>query len=612
MQNDQVAQKSYFLRWLKYVFKYKSLLVPAFITILFGVAVDVTLPKVLGFIIDGMLTEPNIRAQSIDMPWAGNMDIKWAFITVMGVLLGLLLVRSVSGFFRQYTLAKIGEHVHVDIRGGLFAHLQRLPISYFDHSYTGRIMARITTDTDAIWNLLNGGIMQIIVPSATVIVVLIILLCLNVWLTLLSLLCVPLIAISYAHARGRAKVATQAQREAVASLYARLQERISGIRLIRIFGRGQDETRSFGEGLQDLFNRNMEMCGTFARLGAKSQFLTGATTSVILCLGGIAAAMGKLTIGELIQFYLYAGMLFSPIDQITKTSANLFATARIAMERIFEVLDTAEAVELKGPNAPCPRLAGRVEFRDISFSYRPEKSVFSNISFDIGAGKTVALVGPSGAGKTTIVNLLCRFYNPTGGEILVDGQLLNQFEIESFRSQISYVTQEDFLFSGTIADNIGYALPQAGLAEIERAARQANAHDFISQLPQGYQTAVGERGVTLSGGQKQRINIARALLRDPAILILDEPTSALDAESESILLDALKTVFKNRTVFIIAHRLSTVMSADLIMVLADGKIAQQGDHATLMKQEGLYAELCRKQFLGFGGSQRDSSQAKPE
>ncbi|MBI5724656.1 MAG: ABC transporter ATP-binding protein [Planctomycetes bacterium] len=602
--------KPHILRWLSYVLRHKRLLAPAFLAIFFGMAVDVTLPKVIGFIIDGMLTEPNIRAASVRMPFAGDMDIHWAFIAVMGVLLGLLLIRSFAGFTRYYMLAKIGEHVHVDIRGSLFAHLQRLPISYFDHSYTGRIMARLTTDTDAMWHLLNDGISSVIVPSITVIVVLIILLCLNVWLTLLSLLCVPVIALVYARMRGRAQNSTRAQREAVASLYTRLQERISGIRLIRIFGRGQDETRSFNDELQGLFNRNMELCGTFASLGAKSHFLTGSTTSIILCLGGIAAAMGKLTIGELIQFYLYSGMLFSPIDQITRASASVFTTAKIAMERIFELLDASEAVELKGPNTPCPRLTGRVEFRGVNFGYRPEKPVLKDVSFDVAAGRTVALVGPSGAGKTTIVNLLCRFYNPTGGEILIDGLPLNQFEVESFRRQISYVTQEDFLFSGTIADNIGYALPQADIQEIERAARQANAHDFISQLPHGLQTPVGERGVTLSGGQKQRINIARALLRDPAILILDEPTSALDAESESILLEALTTVFRDRTVFIIAHRLSTVMSADTIMVLDGGKIAQQGGHAALMSQEGLYAELCKKQFLGFGGSQKNGTAGK--
>lgn len=610
MQNNQDIRKPHVLRWLKYVLKHKRLLVPAFIAIFIGMSVDVTLPKVIGFIIDRMLTEPNIKAGSVNMPFSGNMDITWAFLSVMGVLLGLLLVRSVAGFTRQYSLARIGEHIHIDIRGSLFAHLQRLPISYFDHSYTGRIMARLTTDTDAMWHLLNDGISQVIVPMVTVVVVLVILLCLNVWLTLLSLLCVPVIGIVYSRMRGRAHSSVKAQREAVANLYARLQERISGIRLIRIFGRGQDETKSFNDELQSLFNRNMELCGTFANLGAKSQFLTGSTTSVILCLGGIAAAMGKLTIGELIQFYLYAGMLFSPIDQITRASANVFSTARVAMERIFELLDTSEAVELKGPNTPCPRISGRVEFRGVSFSYRPEKPVLADVSFDAAPGRTVALVGPSGAGKTTIVNLICRFYSPTAGAILIDGMPVDQFEVESFRRQISYVTQEDFLFSGTIADNIGYALPHADMKEIERAARQANAHDFISMLPQGYQTSVGERGVTLSGGQKQRINIARALLRDPAILILDEPTSALDAESESILLDALKTVFRDRTVFIIAHRLSTVMTADTIMVLNGGKIAQQGDHETLLKQEGLYAELCKKQFLGFGGSQKNGGAAR--
>lgn len=599
------------LRWLALVRKHAALLAGGYVALVAVMGIDVTLPKVFGFIIDRMLAAPAIAAGRLSLPVLGAVPLRDAFFVMLGVLAALVGCRAALVYYRNMTIALAGEKVHVDIRKQLFDHLQRLPIAYFDKSYTGRILARLTTDTDALWHMLYNGSLNVVAPVITMAVVAVILLRIHAGIALLTLCIVPVFVALYHRARLHAKVATQTRQDTLSGLYARLHEQISGIRIVRIFGRSRDESEEFLGDLNRLLGTNMHMMRTYGRLSLRSEFAIGAATAMVLCLGGLAASTGRITVGELIQFYLYAGMLFAPLQMITNTSAQVFTAGEVAMERIAELLDQPVAQEGTGAGMPCPPLRGALSVRGLHFAYEKGHEVFRGVDFDVEPGQTVALVGPSGVGKSTLVNLICRFYPCERGVIRADGLDIRELDVESYRRQISYVAQDSFMFSGTIAENIRYAAPGASPADIERVARLANAHEFITRLPQGYDTELGERGVKLSGGQRQRINIARALIRNPRILIMDEPTSALDAESEAIILDALDSVFKGLTCIIIAHRLSTVMTVDRIFVLSNGVVAQQGNHRELVMQEGIYRELCRRQFVGFGGSEPKEDAGRP-
>jgi ABC-type multidrug transport system fused ATPase/permease subunit len=590
-------KKSLFLRWLAYVGKRKRYLALAIFCLLVGMGIDIVVPKAVGFIIDHILKPDVIASGKISLFLLRDTPLVRALTIILAVLVSLLLIRAVCNYCRSLLLTYIGEQVHLDVRQALFNHLHRLPISYFDQSHTGRLIARLTTDTDALWHLLFNGTIDVFGNFLMIIIVLIILLTMHPGLCVFCLAVVPILMIISWRTRKTGGDAWRRQREAVANIYTSLQEKITGIRLIRAFGRRQDEAKNFGEELRGLYECNMTSMRVYTMLGVRSDFLTKTTLVLILCLGGMIVTRGSLSVGELVSFYLYAGMLLAPLGSIIGSMTQYVTNAHISMERIFELMDTPIAQELHGPNLPAPRLAGAVSMRDVNFSYSQEP-VLRSISFDVPAGQTVALVGPSGSGKTTIVNLICRFYYPQQGTILVDQRNIADFEVESYRSRISYVTQEPIFFSGPIRQNLLYAKPDATEKEVMETLRKTHSHEFITKLPQGLDTEIGERGVTLSGGQKQRLSIARALLRDPSIVILDEPTSALDAESEIIVLEAIEEIFKDRTCFIIAHRLSTIRSADIIFVLDKGEIVQKGNHRILIEQPGIYKDFYEKQMLG--------------
>ncbi|BDI30941.1 ABC transporter ATP-binding protein [Capsulimonas corticalis] len=596
-----------FRRWLSYALRHRSLLIASLIALILGMGVDVLLPRSVGFVVDRVLASHALTSGQVSIPLFGSLSIAHALWTVLGVLCAALVVRAVTGYYTRMWLSIVGERVHLDLRRDLFVHLNRLPISYFDNNYTGMIMARITTDADALWHLVYEGAFQVVAPALTIVAVLIVLFATHAKLTMFALMSVPLIAFMYARMRTHARIVSEAQRDAVATVFSRLQERITGMRLIRVLGQIETESDTFTQDLRTLYEHNVEAMRAWSMLGVQSQFITSATTAAILCVGGLAVVSKTLTVGELVTFYLYAGMLFGPIIQLTQ-SANIFTSADVAIDRIFSLLATPISKEFAGKKESCPRITGAVDVRDLSFEYNAGHPILPKLSFFVPAGQKVALVGPSGAGKTTLVNLICQFYQPSAGHIFVDGMAIDSLEIESYRRQIGYMSQESFLFSGTITDNLRFAKPSATQDEMENAARKANAHDFIMRLPNGYETQIGERGVMLSGGQKQRLNIARLLIRDAAILILDEPTSALDSESEALILEALDTVFADKTCFIIAHRLSTVVSADRILVFEHGKIVQDGNHHSLTEVPGMYQNLWKKQFVGFGGgSERESA-----
>lgn len=588
-------------RWLGYVRRSPRELVAAFLCLAVVMAADVVTPKIFGFIIDSVISPPALSAGAVRLPVIGLLPVTTALLCILGFLLSIIALRGFAGFGTSVILGEVGEHVHLDIRQELFDHLQKLPLAWYDVSYTGKIMARVTTDTDALWALLSNGVRSVIGPALTIIVVVIILFTISVPLTLVALVTAPLSGLLYRTARLRVTDATRNQRETLSSLYARLQERISGVRTIRIFAREKEESRLFGADIRALYSKNVTLIRSWSRFGMRAWWITAAANACILCIGGIVVARGGFSIGNLVSFSLYAGMLFGPLGQLVDSYAQLMTNGEVAMRRIFEVLDEPIAGEVSSGSEPCPQVQGGIRLESVSFSYVPESPVLRDVSIEIRPGERAAIVGPSGGGKSTLVNLICRFYSLSSGRILVDGADITRWDVKSWRRRISYVAQDSFIFSGTIRDNIRFGKPEASDDEVERAAAHANALDTIRAMPQGFDTVAGERGITLSGGQRQRIAIARALVLDPSLIIMDEPTSALDAESESILLEALDSVFKGRTCIVIAHRLSTVVNSDTIFVLSDGRIVQQGRHAELLAVPGIYHELCTRQFL-LGGT----------
>ncbi len=589
-------KRARFARWLGYVGHYSPWMALAIGALLAVILIDLAAPRVFAFVVDVLLAPASRASGRASLPLLGPMGLGRAFLCVGAFLVLLVLCKSALQFCKTMLLALVGERIHLEVRGSLFEHIHRLPISYFDSSFTGKIMARVTTDADALWGLLYNGVNGVVAPLLSLSLILIVVAMTAPALSLVLLLVLPVFAVLYYWARTRNQVAIRLQRETLSSIYARLQEQISGVRTVRTFGMAGEESNRFMDVLRRLYDNNMALMRTFGTLGSLSDLIVGVGTALVLCLGGSFAARGYISVGQLVQFYAYAGMLFVPVQTIANTLAQTFSQAEVALERIFELLDQEEAKEFSG-GRPCPPLAGDIEIEDLDFSYDGETPVLRDLSLRIPARSAVAIVGPSGAGKTSLVNLICRFYDFQKGRILLDGMDITTLETGSFRSQVGYVPQESFLFSGSVFENIQYAKPGATMEEVREAARIANADDFIRAFPEGYDTILGERGVKLSGGQKQRLNIARALLRRPRILILDEPTSSLDSESEAAIIDAMGSSFRGLTSIVIAHRLSTVMAADRIFVLDGGRLAQQGRHAELAAVEGVYRNLCSKQFV---------------
>jgi ABC-type multidrug transport system fused ATPase/permease subunit len=589
-------KRGLFVRWLGYVRHYSGWMALAIAAVLAVILIDLAAPRIFAFVVDVLLSPASRDSGRASVPFLGEMGLGSAFLCV-GAALGLLvLCKAGLQFCKTMLLSKVGESIHLEIRGSLFDHIHKLPISYFDSSFTGKIMARVTTDCDALWGLLFNGVTGVVAPLLSLVLILSVVALTAPALSLVLLLVLPVFAFLYFWAKRRNQAAIRTQRETLSSIYARLQEQIAGVRTVRTFGMAGEESHRFMDVMKRLYDNNMELMRTFGTLVSLSDVIVGLGTALVLCLGGSFAARGRISVGQLVQFYAYAGMLFVPIQAIANTLAQTFSQAEVALERIFELLDQEEAKEFVG-GRPCPPLEGAIEVEHVDFSYDGKKSVLRDISLSIPARGAVAIVGPSGSGKTSLINLICRFYDFQGGRVLLDGIDITKLEATSFRAQVGYVSQDSFLFSGSIFENIQYAKPGAAMDEVREAARIANADDFIRAMPEGYDTILGERGVKLSGGQRQRINIARSLLRRPRILILDEPTSSLDAESESIIVEAMGSAFRDLTRIIIAHRLSTVMAADYIYVLDEGRVVQQGRHAELAAAEGLYRTLCGRQFI---------------
>ena len=534
---------------------------------------------------------------------AGTHDVGrlnlWAALGV-----AVFLVRGVLYFLYNFIWSYSAQRLSQRLRDEVFAHLQNLPISFFDHRRTGQILSSISNDIPAV-NAVLAAVQDAITAPILFVGGVILLFILNWKLALVSCLCLPPTAWIIVRASARARTCSARVQESLADITGHADETLSGIRVVKAFGAEDYEKGRFDRHSRDVFRSILRALRVRLVMVPTVEMLGAIALIGVLWIGGlqIIRGEGQLTVERLIFFILVLRQVADGAKNLGGISVNL-STAGVAADRVFTLLaarsdvqDPPEAIELT-------RVAGRVQFDRVGFAYSPGIPVLADISFTMEPGEVVALVGPTGSGKTTIAALIPRFYEATEGVIRVDGTDIRHCTLRSLRRQIGVVPQDNLLFSGTLRDNIAYGSPDAAAAEIERAARMANAWEFIERLPEGLNTMIGERGTRLSGGQRQRIAIARAILRDPRILILDEATSSLDAHSEALIQDALQKLVRDRTTLVIAHRLSTIRNADRILVIQDGHIVETGTHTELLGRNGVYAELYSTQFRAPEPTQR--------
>jgi subfamily B ATP-binding cassette protein MsbA len=546
---------------------------------------------------------------TLPAPWVFKLIIDDALprhdLRLLGWLLliftGLFLLRGWLTLVRNRVLQFTAMRIVCDLRIALFAHLQRLSLRYFDANQTGKIASRITQDTNEVYQLTNGFLINLIADSVTVVGVLGFLFWVEWRLALAVTLVLPLFALNYLYNRRKMREESRVHRDNWDKVIGFLQERVAAARVVKSFTREAAETNEFASGINaDYFNySSIVMRNT--RLSVVADLLGSLGALIVLGYGGLLVVQGAMQVGTLVAFNAYIVFVFPPIVRFVDLAA-VFQRANTSLENMWALLDTQPEIADRAGAVVLPPIRGEVEFRNVAFDYELEPPgagrprTLTDVSFRVPPGQVVAIVGPSGSGKSTIVNLVARFYDAATGTVRIDGRDVREVTVESLRRQIGIVLQENVLFSGTLEDNIRYGRAEATREEVQAAALAANAHEFIEKLPDGYATVIGERGAKLSGGQRQRIAIARAILRDPRILIFDEATSALDTQSERLIQQAMERLMKGRTAFVIAHRLSTIQKADVILVMEQGRLAETGTHADLLAQGGLYARLHALQF----------------
>jgi ATP-binding cassette subfamily B protein len=607
-----------FVRMLRYVKPYSKLVLTASALTLFGVIVGLAEPLLLRAAIDKGITQGNFRALSV----------------VLGILFTIRVAQKYSSRTQIRVTNKLGQSVLYDLRQQLFERVESLPFSFFDHRPVGKVISRITNDVNHIGNLAASVIISVISQLISLVGIIAIMVSLHWRMALLSFTTLPFLVLILTKLRWTLEKAWGDTRKAVADINAHLNETVQGLQVIQAFGREEINSGKFSKANRKYYKAHMRAITIDQTFWPLADIVGALGTAIVMWYGAKEYIAGTLTLGLMVAFVDYLGKFWRPISTFSRVWSQILS-AMASAERVFGILDLQSEAEESAKSAAkaaeegkvainaspavsqastavaaaaiagvgaapaldvLPRVTGEVEFENVSFGYRTDVPVLHDVSFRVRPGETIALVGPTGAGKTTIINLLARFYMATSGRVLVDGHDLSMADLPSYRSQLGIVLQDTFIFSGTILENLKFGKLDATQEEVERAVEAACARDFIERMDSGFNAEVRERGTNLSSGQRQLLAFARALLADPRILILDEATSSIDPETERLIQQAIKTLLQGRTAFIIAHRLSTVRAADRIMVIEDGRIAEQGPHEGLVKAGGLYAKLYEAQF----------------
>jgi ABC-type multidrug transport system fused ATPase/permease subunit len=607
-------------RFLPFAYPYRNALIFASLLIVVRVATDLVQPWPFKVVIDNVLRNRPLRLSGFPQlsHWLGGLQ-RWDLLIVCaGFMIARTILDAIFTYLSSVRMTRISEWITCDIRCALYGQMQRQSLLFFDRYRTGDLVTRFTGDSSNIEDMLVAVVSVSLVNGLTILSTVILMFMLDVQLTMIAFTVLPFLFLVNRYFTKRIRAASRERRRKEGEIASLVQENISLIRVIQSFAREDFEGERFGHSARSALSFGLLSTRLQSQFSPISTFITGLGTTLVIILGARGVLLGRVSLGTLIVLLTYLRSLYGPVKQLSRL-VNTVAKATVSAERVAEVLDSVPEVQDAPGAIAAPKLIGRICFENVDFAY-PRRGlttlgppVLADFSLEIPAGSTVALVGHTGAGKTTIANLISRFYAPTRGRILIDGYDLRDLQVDSLRQQISVVPQEAVLFRATIWENIAYGLnrhefrlppvadpsnrpPAEIMQRIIDAAMAANAHEFIARLPDTYRTVIGERGSSLSGGQRQRIAIARAMIRDAPILILDEPTTGLDAKSEDLVLEAIERLKRNRTTLIIAHRLATIRSSDLIVVLENGCIAEVGTHEALYDGHGRYRDFYDRQF----------------
>lgn len=568
-----------YLRILSYIKPYMHRLLFAMVCTIMAAAGNLYIPWIIKDMIDEVLADKN-----------GTM-LNW----IAASIIAIFIVRGLFWYGQNYLMSYVGQSVIIDIRAAVFKKLQRLSVSFYDKNKTGTIMSYVTNDVNALQSAMVENTIEMITEGFILIGSVVAMIYLDWRLTLFTVCTFPVVLWFMEFFGKKIRKTGGRIQECTADITSVLQESVASARVIKSFVREDYEVDRFDVENKANFRANMKNAQLMATLTPGVELVAAIGVTMIIWYGGNNVINGTITAGSLVAFLTYAVNISNPIKRLTRVIGNI-QKALAAAQRVFMIIDMPEEIAESRDAKQLPEVSGKVEFQNVSFAYNDKGNVITDLSFSVKPGEVIAIVGPSGAGKSTIANLLPRFYDVNKGDIKIDGHSVREVTLDSLREQVGIVPQETMLFNGSVYNNILYGRLDATKEEIEAAAKAANAHDFIMQLTDGYETKLGDRGVNLSGGQRQRIAIARAILKNPRILILDEATSALDTESERVVQEALDRLMVGRTSFVIAHRLSTVKNADKILVLEKGNLVESGTHDELLALDGLYAHLYKIQY----------------
>jgi len=576
---------------------YRGTLLIILLAMLVETAMSLATPWPLKVILDNVVSHHKMSPWLEDLlhPWMdGRHQMHIAALAAIAFVI-IAVLGAIATYIDNYYTESVGQYVAHDLRMRTFHHLQRLSLGYYNTHQTGAMLSTITTDIQTIQGFASSSTLNILVDMLTIVCMLALMFWLNWDFTLIAIGVTPFLLLFVSRFKKAVKKATHEVRKEQADIVAVVQQGLESMQAIKAFGRQDQEQEQLREVSQATVGAALKARSIKAVLSPVVTVTVAVCTAVVLWRGAYLILAGVMTVGALTVYLSYLNKFFKPVKDLA-TTTNAIAQAAVGVDRIRAILETDTIIPEKPDAIDAPPVRGEIEFEHVAFAYDVKNPVLQDVSFTIKPGQLVGIVGPTGSGKSTVVSLIPRFYDPVKGSIKIDGHDVRDFKLKSLREHIGYVLQDTVLFRGTIADNIAFGRPTASRDEIIAAAELANAHEFISKMAQGYDTIVGERGSTLSGGQRQRIGIARVMVRNNPILLLDEPTAALDSESEKLVIEALERLMKGRTVITIAHRLTTIRDADQIIVIAGGVVAESGTHDELMAKNGIYAELHRTQF----------------